>query len=336
MVHPTFRRDFVAVVAVVLAAVLAVPLLMTGWTPLSSSSAGAATGTAGGSLSGHPSSASTRGARTAHVMLIVFENHGYTSIIGNPTAPYLNGLAKRFGLATASYATTHPSLPNYLELVSGSTQGITTDCTTTCSANGPQVVDQLGRRGIGWRAYMEGVHGACYTGAGDYPYDRHHDPFVYAPHIVDKRTTCGRVVPFATLAPALAKGTAPPFIWVTPDVLHDMHTGSVRQGDSWLGAQLPAVLRSRWYRDGGVVIITFDESGGTTTAGCCTGAAGGHIATIVVSSRTRPGARMARPVDDAGVLRTVEALYHLPYLGAARNPRSGTLLPLLGMKAARR
>jgi hypothetical protein len=88
------------------------------------------------------------------------------------------------------------------------------------------------------------------------------------------------------------------------------------------------VLRSSWYADGGTIVITFDE--GVTDAGCCGGAAGGHIATIVVSAATPPGARMATPVDHAGVLRTIEELYRLPFLGAAANPSSGTLLPLLG------
>lgn len=262
-------------------------------------------------------------------MVVVFENHGYSSIITSPTAPYLNTLARRYGLATASYATTHPSLPNYLALVSGTTQGITEDCTATCSANAPQIVDQLHAHHIGWRAFMEAAPSRCYTGSGAYPYDRHHDPFVYAPHITANAQQCDDIVPYTTLAPELASGRAPPFLWVTPDVEHDMHTGTVAQGDQWLHAQLPAILSSSWYRNGGIVIITFDESSGGTASGCCAGADGGHVATIVVSTRTPPGARLATPVDGAGILRTIESLYRLPYLGAAANPHSGTLLPLL-------
>ncbi len=104
----------------------------------------------------------------AHVMLILMENHSYSDIIGNPDAPYLNSLASRYRLATASYATTHPSLPNYLELMSGSTQGITTDC-ATCTADGTQLVDQLQAAGIGWKGYMESMPSPCYTGNGYYP-----------------------------------------------------------------------------------------------------------------------------------------------------------------------
>lgn len=282
-------------------------------------------GASGAAGAGAPSTGASGG--RPHLMLIMLENHGYGQIVGSVTAPYLNHLIARYGLATASYADTHPSLPNYIDIASGTTQGITSDC-ANCSADATQLVDQLQRAGIGWGAYLEAMPGPCYTGTGPPPYDKNHNPFAHAPHLVRDASECAHVVPYSQLGPQLANGTAPPFIWVTPDVTHDMHTGSVAEGDTWLSQQLPIVLRSRWYADGGVIVLTFDE--GVTDAGCCGGAAGGHIATIVVSASTPSGARLATPVDTAGVLRTIEELYHLPFLGAAADPASGTLLPLLG------
>ncbi len=263
-------------------------------------------------------------------MVILMENHSYREMVGSRTAPYLNMLADRYGMATASYATAHPSLPNYLALVSGSTQGVVKDC-TTCVANAPQLVDQLQRAGIRWRAFMEGSPSQCFRGAAP-SFDRHHDPFVYAPHIVDNPAECDRIVPLKTFVPALVRGGLPPFVWVTPDVEHDMHTGTVAQGDAWLRQFLSPVLQSTWYRDGGIVIITFDEATGGTDSGCCTGAAGGHVMTVVISPSTPRGARLSRPVDGAGILRTIESLYRLAFLGAAANPRSGSLIPLLGSR----
>lgn len=274
-----------------------------------------------------PASGGAHGTKP-HVMVIVFENHGYSQIVGTATAPYLNSLVARYGLATASYADTHPSLPNYLDLVSGSTQGITTDCTTTCTANDPQLADQLQAAGIGWRAYIESMPMPCYTGPTGQLYDRHHNPFVYAPHLVDNAAECANVVPLTRLTAQLAAGTAPTFLWITPNVQHDMHTGTVAEGDTWLAHELPSVMASSWYRSGGTVILTFDE--GVTNSGCCGGAAGGHIATVVVSAATPRGDQLNTPVDHAGVLRTIEELYGLPFLGAAADRSSGTLLPLLG------
>ena len=259
------------------------------------------------------------------------ENHGYATVVESPTAPYLNQLIGRYGLATASYAWTHPSLPNYLDLVSGSTQGIGTDC-SSCAANGSQVVDQLQAKGIGWQAFIESMPSPCFTGSGSAPYDKNHVPFVYAPHIVHDPAECSRIVPYSRLGPELSAGTAPPFLWVTPNTEHDMHTGTVRQGDTWLSRQIPTVMRSSWYRSGGTIVITFDE--GVTNAGCCGGASGGHVATIVVSSATPRGTRMSRPIDHAGILRSIEELYGLEYLGGAANASSGTFLPLIGRPAA--
>ncbi|TMD10949.1 MAG: hypothetical protein E6I96_16725, partial [Chloroflexi bacterium] len=65
-----------------------------------------------------------------HIFTIVMENHAYSEIIGSSSAPYINGLASKYGLATNYAAVAHPSLPNYLALSGGSTFGITSDCTT--------------------------------------------------------------------------------------------------------------------------------------------------------------------------------------------------------------
>jgi phosphatidylinositol-3-phosphatase len=62
-----------------------------------------------------------------HVVWIVMENHSYNQIIGSRDAPYITQLANRFGLATNFYAESHPSLPNYLAMTSGSTQGVVDD-----------------------------------------------------------------------------------------------------------------------------------------------------------------------------------------------------------------
>src|SRR6202035_1704229 len=105
--------------------------------------------------------------RNSHVVVIVMENAEYGEVIGNPAAPYVNALARRYGLATQSYAITHPSLPNYLALTGGSTQGITSDC-TGCHVSAVNIVDQLERAGISWGAFLEDVPSPRFrsTGAG--------------------------------------------------------------------------------------------------------------------------------------------------------------------------
>src|SRR5205085_7461637 len=118
------------------------------------------------------------------VIVILIENEEYSSIIGDPTAPYINSLAAGGALATQYYAVSHPSLPNYLALTGGSTFGVTTDCAPGASCTGgTSVVEEMAAAGIGWRAYMEDMPSPCaQADAGQYAV--RHDPFVYYNGIV--------------------------------------------------------------------------------------------------------------------------------------------------------
>src|SRR5215470_1538893 len=62
-----------------------------------------------------------------HIMVVVEENHGVADVIGNPAAPNLNYLAETFGLATNYFGVTHPSEPNYVALLGGSSHGVADD-----------------------------------------------------------------------------------------------------------------------------------------------------------------------------------------------------------------
>src|SRR5260370_8194047 len=68
------------------------------------------------------------------VIVILMENEEYSSIIGDPSAPYINSLAAGGALATQYDAVSHPSLPNYLALTAGATLAV---CTHTTPAPSP-------------------------------------------------------------------------------------------------------------------------------------------------------------------------------------------------------
>src|SRR6185369_6890683 len=95
------------------------------------------------------------------------------------SAPYINSLAKQNGLATNYHAVRHPSLPNYLTLIGGSTFGITTDCSpASCPVNARNLTDNLEAAGKTWKGYMELMPAACGTTTQS-TYAPKHDPFVY-------------------------------------------------------------------------------------------------------------------------------------------------------------
>jgi phospholipase C len=280
----------------------------------------------------------TRGPR--RIVVVVEENHSYDQVIGNPQAPFLNHLAAQGTLLTHFHATTHPSLPNYLAMVSGGTQGITSDC-GDCHLDTPNLADQLEQAGISWTAYQQGLPSPCSDAHQAGAYAKKHNPFLYLHSIRADPARCTKVVPFDRLDADLAAGHLPRFVFVTPDLAHDLHgtansasnTTLVRAADDWLQALDAKLAASPAWREDTRLVLTWDEGGGRSQPSCCGGlGAGGHIATVVAGPRVRPG-RDATTYDHYALLRSVEAAFDLPFLGHAADPTSATI-PALASPAA--
>jgi len=250
----------------------------------------------------------------SHVFVIVMENHEYNSVIGNPAAPYTNGLINSYGLATNYYAASHPSLPNYLALTAGSTFGIASDC-TTCFVSATNIADQVEGSGRSWKAYMEDMPVPCYMGAALGNYAMKHNPFMYYNDIRNNPARCAaHVAPFTQFWVDMS-GRVPDFVWITPNMCNDTHDCPVATGDAWLRSVVPTITGSAAFRNGGVLFITWDE--GSSNAGCCSGSWGGHVATLVVAPNAVSGFRSGLAENHYGLLRTIEDGFHLGHLGAA-------------------
>lgn len=251
----------------------------------------------------------------SHIFVIVMENHEYGSVIGSAAAPYVNGLAATYGLATNYFAASHPSLPNYFALTAGSTFGIASDC-TTCYVTATNIADQVESSGRSWKAYMEDMPTPCYMGASTGNYAMKHDPFMYYTDIRNNAVRCaGHVVPFTQFGLDLSSGQIPNFVWITPNMCNDTHDCPVATGDAWLGNIVPRITGTAAFRNGGVLFITWDE--GSSNAGCCADAWGGHVATLVISPRSIPGLRSNVAENHYSLLRTIEDGFGLGHLGAA-------------------
>jgi len=256
----------------------------------------------------------------SHVIWIWMENHSYGDIIGNTAqAPYINSLAAECGLATNYHNLSHPSLPNYI----GATSGLSgkqlklfdSDCSPSrhCSTSAPGIFGQ----GESWKAYQESMPANCDpANAGEYAV-RHNPPPYYT-----TLTGCSTLdVPYSQLASDLAGNTLPAFSFITPNLIDDMHDGTITDGDTWLAANLPPILNSSQYQSGTTaVFITWDEgAGGKTGENCAanTTDASCQVATIVVSPSTPAGATSATLFNHYSLLGTAEQLLGLPALGAA-------------------
>jgi len=243
------------------------------------------------------------------VVVVVFENHEATSIAGNPAAPTFNALARRYARLTDYDAVAHPSLPNYLALVSGSTHGISSDC-TDCVVNAASLADTLAAAGKTWKTYAENLPYAGFTGASAGRYAKKHDPFLYFRDVARSRPRRDRVVPFTRFAGDLAGHRLPDFSLLVPNLCNDMHDCSVATGDSWLKEHVKPLLHSPELR-GGVVFVVFDE--GTSDRG-----GGGHVDALALGPTVRRGSKFAQATNHYGLLRSIEDAWGLPRLGLSR------------------
>ena len=251
-----------------------------------------------------------------HVLVIVLENKEYVQVIGAAEAPTFNRLARRYAQLTNYFGVAHPSLPNYLALVSGSTQGISSDC-TDCTVDAPNLADTLEAAGRTWKTYAEGLPAPGFLGASAGRYVKKHNPFVYFRDVLAQPRRLARVVPLTRLRSDLTARRLPDFSLVVPDLCHDMHDCSVATGDAWLAGFLPPLLESPEIRRS-VIFVVFDE--GTTSEG-----GGGHIPSLVLGPAVKPGARSSAPLNHYSLLRTIESAWKLPLLGksAQAKPISG-------------
>jgi len=250
-----------------------------------------------------------------HIVWIWMENRSYSQVLGTSSpATHIKSYARRCGVATAYYAVTHPSLPNYLAATSGSTGGVTTDCNpTSCPQRRSSLFGQIAASGHAWRAYEENMQSNCDLSSYDGYAARHNPPVYFTP----VRTACRHwdlANGGSALAHALSANALYRFSFVTPNLCHDGHDCSTTTADNWLGTWLDRIVASPAYAAGHtVVFVTWDEGlSGTPN----------RVATVVIGPSVTPGTRSSTHYTHYSLLRTTEQLLGLSLLGNARTANS--------------
>jgi hypothetical protein len=236
------------------------------------------------------------------------ENHSYGDIIGSSSAPYINSLASKCGLATNFSAERHPSLPNYIAMTSGDTQGITDDNgPSSHPLNVPSIFSQL--PGGGSRSLEESMPSNCPQDIQDESgeYAVRHNPMAYYTNL---GSDCAMFdVPLGSSPDLSAK-----FTFVTPNLCNDMHDCSVSTGDSWLSNFIPQIVATPDYQAGKTAIfLTWDEDNGNSN---------NHIVTEVLSAHTAPGSQSSATLDHYNMLATTEDMLGVPRVGNAASASS--------------
>jgi hypothetical protein len=265
-----------------------------------------------------PCGTSTAAPAYTHVIWVWMENHSYSDIIGSSQAPYINTLANECGLATNYHNISHPSLPNYIAGTSGlalrDLKKFDNDCSPSrrCSTSAPSIFGQ----GETWKAYEESMPTNCDpSNNGEYAV-RHNPP----PYYTTLAGCATNDVPYTQLASDLANNTLPAFSFITPNLIDDMHDGTIPDGDTWLSNNLPAIFNSSEFQSGSTaVFVTWDEGEGGSSNDCATNTTdiGCQVATIVASPTTVAGTTSATLFNHYSLLGTAEQLLGLPALGQA-------------------
>ncbi|HEX6964883.1 MAG TPA: alkaline phosphatase family protein [Gemmatimonadaceae bacterium] len=219
------------------------------------------------------------------------------------------------------------------------------------------IADQLTEHGLTWKGYMEDMGndparepaacGHVAIGTPDHtnraaPTDQYatkHDPFAYFHSIIDSPICQTNVVRLEQLAHDLAQtATTPNYTFITPDLCSDGHDakcadggpGGLEAANTFLRTWVPRILQSPAFRDDGLLIVTFDEAAGSDATACCneqpgpntkapgwTGPGGGRIGAVLLSPFITAGTVSHTPYNHYSMLKSVEELFHLPYLGYA-------------------
>jgi hypothetical protein len=257
----------------------------------------------------------------AHVFIVVEENHGYSSVIGNSAMPYTNSLAQQYALATQYYANRHNSLPNYFMLTTGDM--VTTDDLYTGTVTADNVVRALTAAGKTWKVYAESLPSIGYLGPSVIPYGKDHNPFTYLSDVLNSSSQGANVVPFTQLTADVQNGTLPNYAMIVPDFANDGHdcpneassctdTDKLTNIDSWLQNNVGPLINSPAFNNS-VLIYTWDESSIDDMAHD-----GGHVATILIGSPVRRGFQSTTVYQHQSTLRlTMELLGISDLPGAA-------------------
>ena len=296
------------------------------------------------------------------VWVILMENHNWTGnnagaafgapdIKGNPLAPYINGTLLHTSAHAEQYFNppgNHPSQPNYLWLEAGTNFGVLADT----QPGQPQLTtDQhlvrlLENAGISWMAYAEPDFGSPVFDVCpiDFTFlDVEHLAFVYFNDVNDglnpQSAECiAHVRTYYELPTDLANHTSAQYNFITPNLCHDGHEGispcdalesknNTLRSDTWLKQNVPLILESDQYKQGGALFIIWDEAEDSGAF------SDGPIGMFLLSPFAKGGGKTAYSnsihYDHSSTLKTLQEIFQVgPLLGAAADPETNDLSDL--------
>jgi hypothetical protein len=237
-----------------------------------------------------------------HIVVVVEENRSLKAIKGNSEAPYINSLMQQGANMTNFYAIEHPSQPNYLDLFSGSNQGVTDDKVPKKKFSTDNLASELLAKNDTFVGYSEDLPSTGFEGESTRPggYARKHNPWVNFINVPKKVNQ-----PLTNFPKDFTK--LPTVSFVIPTLQHDMHDGSIKEADKWLRKHIDPYVQ--WAnKHNSLLIVTWDEDDGSQN---------NKIATFFVGPMVKPG-QYKDKLNHFNLLRTLEDLYSLEHAGKSK------------------
>lgn len=244
------------------------------------------------------------------VILVIFENTNFDKAAAQP---FFAKLAKQGVQFTRFTAITHPSQPNYIALVAGSTLGVRDNKSIDLNAN--HIVDLLENRGVSWRVYAEQFPGNCFLGKSSGGYFRKHNPLVSFVNVQKNPSRCSKIVSGDDFERDATNGALPQYVLYVPDIRNDGHDTGVAAAANWYEKNFARFFQDPRFMEGTLIISTFDENAG---------APGNQILTLFNGPMIQPQEVQA-PLNLYSLLALVEDNWQLGDLG--RNDRTANRVP---------
>jgi hypothetical protein len=242
------------------------------------------------------------GPRFERVVHIVFENADLEDAMAQPE---FARLARAGAWLQDFRGVTHPSQPNYIAMIAGSTMGVRLD--GNVDLEGRHLGDLLRERGMTWKAYAQGYPGNCYLGKRLGNYVRKHVPFLSFKNVQNNPQECARVVPAERFFEDVRRGELPEYSMFIPDLVDDGHDTDAAHAARWFSATFGAVLADSALVRNTLFVVTYDESRSYIGSN--------RIYTVLFGANVVPGARMASRADHYSVLRMIQEGFGLGSLG---------------------
>lgn len=275
-----------------------------------------------------------------HVFVIVEENHDWRSIYNSTEAPYINSTLLKQGAYASNYHNVpenvgelHPSEPNYILLESGviafSDHTFTTDDSPNAqnsTSSRDHITTLLEKNGYSWKSYQEDIPGNDCPIYATNDYSPKHNPMIFFRDVSGNPPTSDNIYckahirPLRELQSDLKTGNVPNYVFITPNLQHDMHNGTIAEADKWLAQTVPDILNSEIYKKDGALFITWDE-GSEDNSG------NNPIGMIIESPFIKKNYTNSLAYSHASFVKTVEEIFHItPLLGYANDPQTHDLL----------